>query len=425
MFVIWYAHAEVSAPLRPVLGLSLAKRAVACAKAAGFGSALVVVHREDVAGVERELANDHRVAIDLRVVAVESYEAGKDLSREDDVVLALGDRVWPTALTKQLAAPLGEDRRLRVICDSAKDTLEGHAGLYRVRGEAFAAIDLPSLDSATAIGEALVREGSGEAAIEHVRVRRVWKSVRSDADLSEAETLLLDSLKKSTDGVISRNINRRISLAISRRLARTSLTPNHVTAVVFLVGVASGPLAFFLHSYWGFLLGASCYYVSAILDGCDGEISRLKFLGSPLGAWLDTVVDDLVCLSYIVGVYGRFAIDTRHPFWIGIGVGGLFFYLLTILPRYWVMATTLGSGDYQQLAKEIRPENESALKRLGLAIRDVIFRTDFLPFYAFVTALCNYVPAFAVPFALGSVASAVDTLATIAKTRRSAAQRKK
>ena len=113
-----------------------------------------------------------------------------------------------------------------------------------------------------------------------------YQVLSSATDRVAAEDLLMGSLVKDADGIISRNINRKISCFISRRLAGTSIHPNQVTAIVGLIGFAAFPFA--MQGTWqGFALGGLCYYVSAILDGVDGELSRLKHLGSPLGAWLE------------------------------------------------------------------------------------------------------------------------------------------
>jgi phosphatidylglycerophosphate synthase len=241
--------------------------------------------------------------------------------------------------------------------------------------------------------------------------------VVDDETAALAERSLLLSLKKSADGVISRNINRKISTAISRQLARYPIRPNHVTAVVFLVGVMSGPFAW-LGTYTGFALGGFCYWFSAVLDGCDGEISRLKYQGSPLGAWLDTIVDDLVCLSYIVGMYMALSRNAEHSYWFWIGIVAITFYLATLLPRYYIMAFYSGSGDYQKMAADQRPVEISIITKLSLATRDVVFRTDFLPFYAMVTALVGFVPAFAAPFAIGTIASAIDSIVSLLKYKK-------
>ena len=46
-----------------------------------------------------------------------------------------------------------------------------------------------------------------------------WQRVQTAADVGLAEQLLIRSLTKASDGVVSRHINRRISGAVSRRLA--------------------------------------------------------------------------------------------------------------------------------------------------------------------------------------------------------------
>ena len=54
---------------------------------------------------------------------------------------------------------------------------------------------------------------------------------------------------------------------------------------------------------------------------------------------------------------------------------------------------------------------------LLLALRDIVFRTDFLPFAGMVTAVVGRPEIFALPFAFGTLASAVDSLMTLAKVR--------
>ncbi len=240
-------------------------------------------------------------------------------------------------------------------------------------------------------------------------------------DLRPAEKVLLNALRKQTDGIVSRHINRHISLFLSRRLARLPVHPNQITAVVFLIGMAAGPLAFFLNSYMGFLLAGLCYWVSAVLDGCDGEISRLKYQGSPLGAWLDTVVDDLAGLSFILGLYGRLALDQRG-YWPVIGAATIALYLVTLLPRYWVMARS-GSGDFQKLAAKKKPASVGGAGRIVAIARDVFFRTDFIPFYAFVTTAAGCLFAFAIPFSIGTVASAVDSIVDVIRVNRYRSQK--
>lgn len=99
-------------------------------------------------------------------------------------------------------------------------------------------------------------------------------------DLKKAEKALLNSLIKMEktllsgskpayfDGIISRNINRKISLKISKYLASTSITPNQISIISFLISVAGSSL-FLLNSHITTLIGGLLIQFSSIVDGCD------------------------------------------------------------------------------------------------------------------------------------------------------------
>lgn len=115
----------------------------------------------------------------------------------------------------------------------------------------------------------------------------------------DSEKLLLAALLKATDGLISRSINRPISLRVTRSLLETSLTPNQMTAIAALFGLAAVAVVAWGGASW-FIPGAVLLQFQSILDGCDGEISRLKYIRSRLGEWLDQVLDDVVNLGFFV-----------------------------------------------------------------------------------------------------------------------------
>lgn len=117
---------------------------------------------------------------------------------------------------------------------------------------------------------------------------------------------LFDEIYAQTEGWIARGINKKISFWLTRFLVRTNLTPNIISLFCFGLGLFG--CACLLSKSWA----ARCFGVvliqfNSILDGCDGEVARLKQLTSSLGAWLDTIFDDVlnnvmyVCL--VVGYY--------------------------------------------------------------------------------------------------------------------------
>jgi phosphatidylglycerophosphate synthase len=112
-----------------------------------------------------------------------------------------------------------------------------------------------------------------------------------------AEILLLQSLLKGTDGLISRTINRPISLRVTHFLLHTSLTPNQMTIIAAGFGFAAIMVVALGGVPW-LAPGAVLLQIQSILDGCDGEISRLKYIRSRLGEWLDQVLDDVVNVGF-------------------------------------------------------------------------------------------------------------------------------
>jgi len=120
---------------------------------------------------------------------------------------------------------------------------------------------------------------------------RAWIDVDTPAAWREARRRLLSRLSgKGEDGFVSRLINRPVSIRISARLASTSITPNQITAASFLITLAGAALL--ATGKVGLTVaGGLVVQAASILDGCDGEIARLKHWATRRGAWLDTILD--------------------------------------------------------------------------------------------------------------------------------------
>ena len=113
------------------------------------------------------------------------------------------------------------------------------------------------------------------------------------ADVPAAEAWLLRSLVKPSEGFMSRHVERRISLAVTHRLAGTRMTPNAMTVVSVAVGLVGASFFLATESFLQ-MIGALLFLAHSILDGCDGELARLKFQESRAGAVLDFWGDNLV-----------------------------------------------------------------------------------------------------------------------------------
>src|SRR5215813_7720309 len=128
--------------------------------------------------------------------------------------------------------------------------------------------------------------------------------VATPVDVDDAEWRLLRRLVKDTDGFMARHVERPISLRIARRLASTAITPNQIT--LLSVGIGLSGALFFLCSQWVCqTVGALLFLAHSILDGCDGELARLKFQESRFGGiidyWGDNVVHIVVFACMAIG----------------------------------------------------------------------------------------------------------------------------
>ena len=128
----------------------------------------------------------------------------------------------------------------------------------------------------------------------------MWQAVATEEDRVAAEAKLDGWLVKPTDGIFAR-MNRRVSIPISRQLIKLPITPNMVSLFTLGVSLASG-LYFAFGGYWNTLLGAALSLWASILDGCDGEVARLKLQSSPFGCWLDTICDYLYYIFMFAGM---------------------------------------------------------------------------------------------------------------------------
>ena len=117
-----------------------------------------------------------------------------------------------------------------------------------------------------------------------------WIDVDDEKAFRKAENILLANLKKTSDGPVSRHLNRPISIRISKYLLKKCITPNQISFFSFILSVI-GALFFFLGGYVNLLIGGALAQVSSVIDGCDGEIARLKFQTSEFGGWYDAVLD--------------------------------------------------------------------------------------------------------------------------------------
>jgi phosphatidylglycerophosphate synthase len=106
----------------------------------------------------------------------------------------------------------------------------------------------------------------------------------------DEDRLALDSAVKETDGFFTSFFVSPYSKHIARFAARRGWTPNQMTTVSMLIGVASAA-TFATGSRTGMVAGALLLQAAFAIDCVDGQLARYTLNFSKVGAWLDSVFD--------------------------------------------------------------------------------------------------------------------------------------
>jgi phosphatidylglycerophosphate synthase len=119
-----------------------------------------------------------------------------------------------------------------------------------------------------------------------------------------AEDAVFAALFRPDLGFVARRFNKPLSVRFTRHvLTATPITPNQITLFAAAIGVLG--CALIASGRWTVMVaGFACQHIQSVLDGCDGELARVRMQQSKLGAWLDTFVDDVlnVIVTVAVGV---------------------------------------------------------------------------------------------------------------------------
>ncbi|MBN4083178.1 CDP-alcohol phosphatidyltransferase family protein [bacterium AH-315-B06] len=258
------ARPETVARLDPAtafLGLSLLERLVLAARRAGFGGIVVRAGAGDVARFRLLLRDRVGVRVTSGPVPAATENAGTVFAP----AYLLGEPSW-----------LAECANIKVWPGGCRDA----SGGIRICGAAVSAGGRPVADA----------EG------DPVHLADPPLRLSGADDLGDAERRLMQRLRKQTDGFMSRYFARPISLQVSRRLAPRGVSPNQMTFVSMLVGLAAAP--FFLWPQPELqVIGGLLFVLHSVLDGCDGELARLTYHESRLGGLFDFLSDNLVHIA--------------------------------------------------------------------------------------------------------------------------------
>ena len=329
-------------PLIRLLGVPLIERVILTAKEAGINEFIIVVGflGEQIKEV---LGDGRKYGIKIVYVENEDWEKGNGISvfkarkyLQETFILLMSDHILDYQILEGIInyessndIVLGIDRREPLktntkvlekngqIIEIGKELENSNCidtGIFRCTPKVFAFIEEAIKENKTELVDAIaVGSEKGHVGIFDIStavsydsvisedIDAWWIDVDTKEDLKNSRKMLCQQLKKPTDGVISRFINRPMSIQISKLLVRTSISPNMISFFCFAVAILASVFLSF-PAYWALIIGGILAQITSILDGCDGEVARLKFQSSTFGGWLDSILDRYADGFFIFGL---------------------------------------------------------------------------------------------------------------------------
>ncbi len=382
-----------SKPLISLLGLSLIERVILTANEVGLSDFYVVTgyNGEKVRPFLDEFGRNRNIKITH--IINDEWEKGNGVSVlkarkffSENFILLMADHIFEEAtladLMKEAVATteimLAADFNIRenklvdandvtkvtikdnAILDIGKDIEGYHAydtGMFLCSPAIFHAIEKSSRNGDTSLsGGVRILAKEGKAKVFDIR-DNYWVDVDDEKALRKAQNKLLATLKKNSDGPVSRYFNRPLSTRISKHLARTNITPNCISFLSFVLG-CMGALFFFLGGYVNLIIGGILAQVSSIVDGCDGEIARLKFKETEFGGWFDAVLDRYADAFLLLGL----------TFYVNYSNGGFLHLLIGFLAIIGTFMNSYSADKYDGFMKK-RIGSKGHYFRIGRDVR--------------------------------------------------------
>ncbi len=385
-------HTKQAKPLTMVLGLTLAERVVCTLQDAGVKRLLVTLgsEAEMIRGHFSDIAQRRGVTIDF--VDAKDWERGNGASalaakgRTGDApfFLVMIDHLFDPKIARALAADQPMSGEMRLAVDRDKNALfdlddvtrvkidEGRIQAIDKRLDDWDASDTGIMLCTSGLFEGLeraaannkyglsdgLRELAGEGRAKIVDVTGMsWLDVDTPDALAEAEQRLMrDQGTKTRDGPVARHLNRPVSRWLSHYLVRTSITPNQISLVSWVLScIAAGLMA--LSGYPALAIGGVLAQLASIIDGCDGEIARLKHSTSEFGGWFDAVLDRYADAVLLFGLMWHEFAATGSNLSIVLGfaaIVGSFLNSYTADKYDGLMAQRLQGASYFRLGRDVR-----------------------------------------------------------------------
>ncbi|MCD6472014.1 NTP transferase domain-containing protein [Candidatus Aerophobetes bacterium] len=385
-----------SKPLVPLLGLTLIERVILNAKKSGITDFYVVTgyNGKNVRLFLNNLSRERNIKITHIINEEWEKENGVSVLKaekllNENFILLMGDHIFNGNILKQLKNEKMQEKEVILaidyctdsnrlvdikdatkvlvdkgkVIDIGKNIIEYNAydtGIFLCSPSIFTAIktSINRNNNTSLSGAIKILAEQGKVRAFDIK-NSFWIDVDDEKAFQTAENCLIDKLKKPSDGPISKYLNRPLSTKITKYLIKTDITPNQISVFSFILSLISSSI-FFLGGYIALLAGGILAQISSIIDGCDGEVARLKYRESNFGGWFDAVLDRYADAFILFGL-------TYHAF-ISSGNSILFLFIgfMAIIGSFMNSYT---ADKYDGLMKERFKSNKGFRIRIGRDVR--------------------------------------------------------
>ena len=339
--------------LLPVLGLPIIDRIILSAKQTGI-TEFVIVTGYQGDSIKAHLGTGNKYGVSISYVENKSWKKANGISAlkahrhfSTHFVLLMADHIFdPRTLTriqrlhlKPDESALAIDRNLDSVNDITDTTKvmvkNGRVVSLNKKLTDYNGFDTGMFVCSPTVFRALRQSTSRNhnslsdgmrILVSEVKLRALdiqdsfWADCDTYDDIKFAQKKLVKSLTKPHDGFVSKHFNRPISGFItSRLLIYTPITPNMITLVNPVLSLVIYHLLSDGNPLWLIPAGILIQFVS-IIDGCDGELARLRFTNSKFGGFFDAVVDKYVDTIVIAGLAVSYFNTTHNPIIIPISL---------------------------------------------------------------------------------------------------------
>ncbi len=185
---------------------------------------------------------------------------------------------------------------------------------------------------------------------------------------------------------VAKHINKRLSIPLSKLIARTNISPNQITVFAMLWSLI-GTLCFFMPSYY--FLAFACFQINSILDGTDGEVARMNLRFSDFGKKFDVYCDYLTSILLVFGEFiGYYLLNPTPKTLVGSIVGIINLLLIGLA---WLIAIRLrltpdNFNDVEVICHRRLQQPKTALEKV-LSVFLSISHRDFYILAVFILSL--------------------------------------